>query len=97
MAEMEPQPKTPHPALPPLPKLLAHLVSTNATPPSHPPHPNTGGEGTSLRVSYLRDRPSSSQPPPPRGLLEGQVGHAARRWEVAHLTVQRHTALPQRV
>ena len=32
---------------------------------------------------------------PSRGLLEGKVGHATRRRDVAHLVVQRHTALPQ--
>lgn len=36
-------------------------------------------------------------PGPRPGVLEGQVGHAARAREVAHLAVQRHTALPQRV
>ena len=34
---------------------------------------------------------------PSRGLLEGQVDHATRLWDVAHLVVQRHTALPQGV
>ena len=32
---------------------------------------------------------------PSRGLLEGQVDHATRLWDVAHLVVQRHTALLQ--
>ena len=42
----------------------------------------------------MQHGPSSSPLP---GLLERQVGHAARGREVAHLVVQRHTALPQGV
>lgn len=43
-------------------------------------------------LSYLQFGPRSS---PSRGLLEGMVGHATLRRDVAHLVVQRHTALPQ--